>query len=198
MLREVEAPADEALNHTESEAYCAVGRPVGHSCPRFAAQLGHVVRVCRRRPQLCREPIASWQRSVRAHARDFVLEGVTQSMLSLVITQLLDALPHHAPGSPHAQGARPRVAARALGDSDDSAAASSLQSGDKASTRRLEPGLVNPYMNREESSLDAGDLVTRRRRKSRKAPVLIYYKGGSRRVFRNGAARAPDRLSRSG
>jgi hypothetical protein len=144
MLREVEAPADEALNHTESEAYCAVGRPVGHSCPRFAAQLGHVVRVCRRRPQLCREPIASWQRSVRAHARDFVLEGVTQSMLSLVITQLLDALPHHAPGSPHAQGARPRVAARALGDSDDSAAASSL------ATRRLEPGLVNPYMNREE------------------------------------------------
>ena len=107
MLREVEAPADEALNHTESEAYCAVGRPVGHSCPRFAAQLGHVVRVCRRRPQLCREPIASWQRSVRAHARDFVLEGVTQSMLSLLITQLLDALPHHAPGSPHAQGARP-------------------------------------------------------------------------------------------
>ena len=46
--------------------------------------------------------------------------GVTQSMLSLLITQLLDALPHHAPGSPHAQGARPRVAARALDDSDDS------------------------------------------------------------------------------
>ena len=85
----------------------------------------------RRRPQLCREPIASWQRSVRAHARDFVLEGVTQSMLSLVITQLLDALPHHAPGSPHAQGARPRVAARALDDS------SGFQSGDKASGARI-------------------------------------------------------------